>query len=134
MIARLLLPVTLVSVPVFAAGSPAGSWLTDTKDGIIEIAPCGPRMCGKLARSLVPIKGPPFDRNNPDPALRTRPLIGLPVLTGFVPQGGTWRGTAYDPKAGRSYNTTLERIAPGRLKVKGCIAFFCRTVIWTRAE
>jgi uncharacterized protein (DUF2147 family) len=128
-IAFLLLP-----FPALAAAPVTGSWLTDTKDGIIEIAPCGNRICGRLAQSLIPIKGPPFDRNNPDPAQRGRPIIGLPILTGFVEDGAVWRGTAYDPKAGKSYKTTLERTGADRLKVRGCVAIFCRTVTWTRAK
>lgn len=132
---RCLLILGLLASPALAAEPVTGSWLTDTKDGIIEIAPCGGRICGKLAKTLVPIKGPPFDRNNPDPALRNRPIIGLPILTGFVADGQVWRGTAYDPKAGKSYKTTLERIAPDRLKVRGClVAFLCRTAIWTRVK
>lgn len=124
----------LVATPAFAADPVTGNWLTDTRDGIVEVAPCGPRICGRLARSLVPIKGPPFDRHNPDPALRDRPIIGLPILTGFVAEGKVWRGTAYDPKVGKSYRTTLERLGSDRLKVRGCIAFFCRSVIWTQAK
>ncbi len=124
----------LAAAPAFAAEPVIGNWITDTRDGIIAIAPCGAKICGRLAKSLVPIKGPPFDRNNPDAALRNRPLIGLPILTGFAEDGKVWRGTAYDPKAGKSYKTTLERLGSDRLKVRGCVAFFCRSVTWTRAK
>jgi hypothetical protein len=69
-----------------------GTWLTDTKDGLIEIAPCGQRLCGRLVKSLVPIKPPGTDVNNPDPKLRGRPILGMPVLTGFVEEEKLWRG------------------------------------------
>jgi uncharacterized protein (DUF2147 family) len=119
---------------LLAAEAVTGQWLTDTKDGIIEIAPCGQKLCGRLVKSLVPIKGPPFDRNNPDPALRNRPIIGLPVLTGFVEEAKLWRGSAYDPKNGKSYRSTLQRTGPNTLKLTGCVAIFCRSVTWTRAR
>jgi uncharacterized protein (DUF2147 family) len=119
---------------MLAAEAVTGIWLTDTKDGLIEIAPCGQRLCGRLVKSLVPIEGPPFDRNNPDPALRGRPIIGLPILTGFAEDGRLWRGTAYDPKVGKSYKTTLQRTGPNTLKLTGCIAIFCRSVTWTKAR
>ena len=123
-----------LSVPAVAAEPITGSWLTDTKDGIIEIAPCGPRLCGRLVRSLVPIKGPGTDINNPDRSLRSRPIMGMPVLTGFVEDGAHWRGSAYDPKNGKSYKTTLQRTGPNTMKLTGCVAIFCRSVIWTRAR
>jgi uncharacterized protein (DUF2147 family) len=124
----------LAPAPTLAADPIAGRWLTDTRDGIIQIGPCGAAQCGRLMKMLRPPKGPGTDRNNPDPKLRNRPLIGLPILTGFVADGDHWKGEAYDPKVGRSYSTTLERTGPETLKVKGCVAFFCRTVTWTLAR
>jgi uncharacterized protein (DUF2147 family) len=124
----------MLSLFILAAEPVTGTWLTDTKDGIIEIAPCGPRLCGRLARSLVPIKGPGTDFKNPDAKLRGRKIIGLPILTGFVEDGALWRGTAYDPKNGKSYKTTLQRTGPNALKLTGCVAIFCRSVSWTRVR
>jgi uncharacterized protein (DUF2147 family) len=131
---RFLLIALPLAAPLQAAEPVTGLWLTDTKDGIVEIAQCGGRLCGRLARTLVPIKGPPSDRNNPDPALRNRPIIGLPILTGFVADKTLWRGTAYDPKNGKSYRSTLQRTGPSTLKLTGCVAIFCRSVTWTRAK
>src|SRR6476659_119194 len=113
-----LLAAVLLAVPARAAVPVTGNWLTDNRDGIIEIASCGDKVCGRLVRSLVPIKGPPFDRNNPDPALRNRPIIGLPVLLGLVEDGQVWRGQIYDPRRGRHYNATVERVSANQLKVR----------------
>ncbi len=119
---------------LLAAEPVTGSWLTDSKDGIIEIAPCGQRLCGRLVRSLRPIKPPGTDVNNPDAKLRGRPILGMTVLTNFAEETKLWRGHAYDPKSGKSYKTTLQRTGPGTLKLTGCVAIFCRSVIWTRAK
>lgn len=125
----------LAATQAHAAEPVTGTWLTDKKDGIIEIAPCGPRICGRLVKMLAPPEGPPVDRNNPDPALRGRPLLGMTVLSGFTAEGDLWRGSGYDPKAGKSYNTTLQRTGPDTLKIRGClIAFLCRSAIWSRAR
>lgn len=129
-----LLALALLASPAAAIEPVAGRWLTDTKDGIIEIGRCGDALCGRLVKSLVPIAPPGTDKNNPDPQLRGRPILGLPVLTGFKPDGEKWAGRAYDPKVGKNYATTLERTGANELKVRGCVAIFCRTVTWTRAR
>ncbi len=137
---RLLLPL-LMTVPLALAGAPllasqpiTGRWLTDSKDGIIQIGRCGETLCGRLHRSLVPIEPPGTDIKNPDPALRERRILGLAVLSGLRLEDGKWQGQAYDPKTGRSYRATVERVSDGALKVTGCLAIFCRTVTWTRAN
>ena len=130
----LLLPLALLASPAAAIEPVTGRWLTDTKDGIIEIRRCGPALCGRLVKSLVPIAPPGTDVNNPDKSLRNRSILGMTVLTGFKPEDGKWAGQAYDPKAGKSYSTTLERTGPDELKLRGCVAIFCRTVTWTRAR
>lgn len=122
------------ATPAMAAAPITGHWLTDDRDGIIEILRCGERVCGRLAKSLGQIKGPLVDRNNPDKSLRHRPIIGLPVLLGLVADGQVWRGQIYDPRHGRHYKATVERIAPDRLKVRGCFSVICRTIMWTRAS
>lgn len=129
-----ILMLALLADPAAAAGPVAGAWLTDERDGIIEIRSCGEKMCGRLAKALTPIKGPDVDRNNPDPSLRGRPIIGLPVLIDFVRDGLVWRGQIYDPRHGRHYRATLERIAADRLKVRGCVSVLCRTITWTLAK
>ena len=131
----LVLLALFAASPAFAADAVTGSWMTDGKDGIVEIAPCGQKICGRLIKMLAPPKGPAVDRNNPDPALRSRPLLGFAVLNGFVADSDVWHGQAYDPKAGKSYKTTLQRTGPDTLKVRGClVAFLCRTVSWTRVR
>ena len=109
--------------------------MTTEKDSIVEIAPCGGALCGRIARILKPNpNGPPRDVNNPDPALRSRPIQGLPILTGFRDSGRNWEGTAYDPRAGKSYRSYLTLLRDGTLEVKGCIGPFCRTKSWTPAR
>jgi uncharacterized protein (DUF2147 family) len=75
------------------------------------------------------------DRNNPDPRLRGRPIVGLTILSGFGRSGNIWTGgRAYDPKAGRSYRSNLALNPDGSLKVTGCVLFICQSQRWTRAR
>lgn len=110
-----------------------GRWLTDDKAGVVEIAPCGNALCGKLAAVLDP-KAPTQDINNPDPALKGRPLAGIAILTGLTRDGAGWSGgEAYDPKTGHTYRASIRVAEDGRLDVTGCVLLICRTRHWTRS-
>jgi uncharacterized protein (DUF2147 family) len=135
---RFFVAVSLLSLamPAFAAAPINGRWFTDGKDSIIEIGPCGALVCGKVIKVLknMPNGKPPVDANNPDPKLRGRPVQGITILNGFKPNGAVWSGTIYDPRAGKSYKSTLALLTSGNLQVKGCWGPFCRTVIFSPAK
>jgi uncharacterized protein (DUF2147 family) len=126
----------LAATPAFASEPVTGRWVTEEKDAVVAIAPCGKAMCGAVDRFLVP---PPQgldqrDINNPDAKLRTRKLLGMQILTSFVADGKVWRGRIYDPKSGKSYRSIIRRKGPNVLEVKGCIGPFCQTQEWRRAS
>ena len=134
---RTLLVATLLLAPLpgaAAAPSVEGLWRTDDGKAVVEIAACGQRMCGRIARVLdTGTNVPRTDINNPDPTRRSQPLVGLQVLSGF--RGGTaaWEGgRAYDPKTGNSYKSSLRLNADGSLRVTGCVLIVCRSKRWTR--
>jgi uncharacterized protein (DUF2147 family) len=135
---RLLLAATLLiaSSTASAQSSIEGLWLNDDHKGLVRIAPCGRYLCGTIARVLnKDPNAPKTDIHNPDARLRNRPILGLPVLTGFSGAGGSWRGgRAYDPESGKSYRSYLELSPDGSLKVSGCILFICENRRWTRAR
>ena len=126
----------LIAVPVQAAVPVTGKWTTAEHDSVIEIGSCGATVCGKVLRvmRMMPDGKAPIDRNNPDPALRTRPVQGMMILTGFTDGGSLWNGRIYDPKSGKSYKSKLNRNPDGTLTVQGCVAFFCQAFKWTPAK
>src|ERR1700735_4937010 len=89
---RLYVAAAMTFCALFYAGSaladPKGLWLA--QDGAhVRVGPCGTALCATIAKpksSVDPQTGLPWtDKNNPDPAHRGRPLIGVPVLYGLVP-------------------------------------------------
>ena len=101
----------------------------------MEIAPCGAKLCGTIVKLTGPRSGAdPRDANNPDPALRTRRILGLPILTGFTACQKDWRGQIYDPNSGKTYRSIVKIGKNGTLEVQGCVGPFCRTQVWTRAR
>ncbi len=118
-----------------AAADPiSGRWVTEDKDAVVAIGKCGASTCGRIARFLItpPDGADQRDINNPDAALRTRKLLGLPILTSFKPDSDLWRGRIYDPNTGKSYRSVIRRKSANVLEVKGCIGPFCQTQIWRK--
>lgn len=129
---RVLLPLLLLSLatPALAAEPIEGRWLTEGARALVTIEKCGKQACGRITRILAPTPtASPTDRYNPDAKLRSRPVQGLEILSGFVESGADWRGTIYDPEHGKTYKSIVRR-EPGGLNVKGCIMFFCQAQHW----
>jgi uncharacterized protein (DUF2147 family) len=128
--------------PAAADGSVVGEWITPARSARVAIAPC-PRdpalLCGRIAWLAQPMDAdgaPLSDRKNPDPALRSRPLVGVEIIHGFrAGDPGHWRGgKIYDPESGRTYDARLRLAAPDTLEVKGCVLVFCEAQTWRRAS
>ncbi|WP_375403891.1 DUF2147 domain-containing protein [uncultured Sphingomonas sp.] len=136
----LLLAAIALAAPAYAAAPIAGRWVTVEGDSVVTVGPCGAgaagaKLCGRITTFLKRPPTPnPVDTNNPDPALRGRPILGMAVLSGFTDAGKDWRGRIYDPRSGKSYKSILRRNGDGTLKVQGCVAFLCRTQLWRPAR
>ena len=127
----------------WAAAAPdaiLGSWLTDDGASKVEVtaakAADGSTVYnGRVVWLKEPIRdGQPLqDRNNDDAALRSRPILGLVVLSGFKAGGGGYGGgTVYSPRAGKAYPAELAIGADGRLVLKVKAGLLTKTDYWTR--
>ena len=117
-----------------------GLWYDDTGEGVVEIAPCGDKLCGRIVWLKAPSDAagrPLVDDLNPDPARRRQPICGLYVIGELKrQQNGTWdQGWIYDPKEGKAYDVELKLRAADTLQVTGYlgIKFLSETLIWKRA-
>ena len=118
-----------------AATPVSGRWITQDGKAIVTIGKCGATLCGRISKLLVePPKDMTVDTHNPDPKLRDRPILGLPVLIGFEDRGSDYAGHVYSPEEGKTYRAFMHRDGEGTLKVKGCVAFFCKTQTWKAAR
>jgi uncharacterized protein (DUF2147 family) len=137
-----LLIVLFVATPARAQDpTPVGVWLHENKRIKVEIAPCGDALCGKLVWFKRPNDAaglPLVDVLNPNPVLRTRPLLGLEILHGLRPAGdGTWEdGTIYNPDDGETYSASMSIQGDGsvRVRVYVFLPLFGETKIWTRVD
>lgn len=135
------LALSLAISPLFASGAFAadvtGTWLTPSRNGVVEIYKCGASVCGRLVSSDG-LKADPAlkDVNNADPAQRGRALKGLVILQGFKGSGGSWSdGTIYNAEDGKTYSASLTLDGDDTLKVKGCVFVpLCKTQSWSRTR
>ena len=114
-----------------------GTWLSGDGDGLIAVRVEGTRISATILGSRNDqVDRPGTDVNNPDPMLRSRPLIGLELFDGFRYEGdGEWSGgTIYDPNNGKTYSCKLKLTGPDTLKVRGFIgiSLIGRSETWKR--
>lgn len=126
----------LSATPALAATAIDGMWVTQAGDGQVQVGKCGPSLCGRLVKYLVPPPGGVDQRdvNNSDPSLRQRKVLGSAILSGLVQDGEVWRGQVYDPRRGKTFRAIVRRLDANRLEVKGCVGPFCQAQVWQKAR
>ena len=140
--AMLFVPAVAVAL-LFAATAraqlPLGTW--ETGDSHLEIYECGGLLCGRIVALDEPFDEDgkeKTDGNNPDPALRSRPIVGMDLIAGFFRESDRkWAGgTIYNPRDGKTYKSTMTVRNDGALEVRGYVGIplFGKTVVWTRLE
>lgn len=123
-----------------AAKDIVGVWLTDKGKGKVEITKCGTELCSKI----IWLREPKDERGralrdiyNPDPKLRRRPIIGLPIMTGLAPVGPKqWEGHIYNPEDGKTYIAKVTLMEPDLILLKGCMSMGwpCGRKYWNRTK
>jgi uncharacterized protein (DUF2147 family) len=120
----------------------SGRWMTENQKGVIEIAPCGGSICGKIDWMKPPpgadLTVIPRDKHNHDPARRQQPMCGLQILYGFHHDAADpkkWtEGNIYDPESGDVYHGNITVQDAGHLRLRGYIGIplLGESQIWTR--
>lgn len=133
----------VIVVAVARAQPPAdailGVWESGNGKARIKIDKAGDTYMGRIVWLREPndeAGKPKVDKNNPDEALRSKPLLGYSMLKGFSFKGDKkWEdGTIYDPESGSTYSCTITMTDENTLDVRGYIgvSLFGRTDVWKR--
>lgn len=152
LLSSLFLGSVFLSSVAFSQSAPSelvkGRWLThkdDGRDAVVEIYNCASNkeaLCGKIVSLQAPTENgkPKVDHENPDASLKSRPIMGLEILTGFISDGdASWAGgEIYNSVEGKTYscNMSLENGNPPVLHVRGYVGLpvFGKTQEWTRLK
>lgn len=118
-----------------------GKWQNSDKNLVVQVYKDGNEFKAKLVwfnngegdRSMESWT----DKHNPDPALRSRKLLGMNVLEKLVydPDSDSWEnGIIYDAQNGRHWNSSAYINKEGSLKVKGYwhVKFIGKTMTFNR--
>ena len=136
-----------------SAQSPSvmGTWLTASGKAQVRIGPCsnpaGGPVCGFIV-GLIDPKGPDgvvvapdvaTDWRNTDPAMRSRKVMGMPLIWGFkkTSDPNTFEeGQIYNGENGKTYNANVSLQPDGKLRLRGYVGspMFGETQFWTRVN
>lgn len=117
-----------------------GKWMSSEKNLIVQVYKSGTDFKAKI----IWFKDDPSkpmeewtDKNNPDPSLRDRKILGMDILRNMKYDAGnnSWEdGMIYDAKHGKEWNASAYIDAHGLLRVRGYWHFkiFGRTMTFKR--
>lgn len=139
LIITVALSFNLTSAPTENQEGITGTWLVQDGSAKVHVEKAGGKYHGKIVWLKNPLNRngqPERDLRNPDKALQSRPVLGLPLLSNFV-QGSNnvWEdGKIYDPESGSTYSCKITLKNPQLMEVRGYVGFSLlgRTEKWTR--
>ncbi len=151
---KMLLAALLVALApaTSAQTSPVmGTWLSASGVAQVRIEPCpdpanGP-LCGFIVGLINP-KGPngvavapeaATDYRNENPALRSRKVLGMPLIWGFkktADANAFEGGQIYNGENGKTYSANITLQPDGTLRLRGYVGspMFGETQVWTRVK
>lgn len=130
-----------LALPALAQMTPVGVWRTvDDKTGElsseVRISDNAGALSGRIEKLLRKTAKQDAVCDKCTDERKDKPVLGLEIIRGGKKADGTalWEGgKILDPDNGKDYTLSLTPIDGGKhLQVRGYIAFFYRTQIWTR--
>jgi len=116
-----------------SAADPAGEWLVKDGNAHIRLEHCANGLWGFVSW----VRTPAADSRNPDPAKRTRSIVGVPIVRGMTStKPNRWEGEVYNADNGRMYSASITLIRDDVLRIEGCVlgGLFCGGENWTRVQ
>ncbi|MBG6235987.1 uncharacterized protein (DUF2147 family) [Pedobacter sp. CAN_A7] len=138
----ILLLLTAITFSGFSQSKDAilGRWVNPSGEAHVEIS----KRNGKYYGKMVWLKNPrdeqgvaKTDVKNPEPGLKSRPLLGLEMLKDFVYEEGKWTdGKIYDPKSGKTYSCNITQKDNNQISIRGYmgISLIGRSETWKRVK
>ena len=123
-----LAALALITTTHASPAPPIGRWLTASGNVVIEIAPCGPALCGRVAE----VRG---NRSMEDihKTIAAQAMPGMKIITDLVPYGDEWQGRIFNRENGKTYDCLVARDGPtSMVRPYIFISWIGQTQIWKR--
>lgn len=106
-----------------------GTYVNDSGRTKVKLSDCNAGLCG----TVVWMKAPVNDVNNPDASKRDRPVVGLQAVTLKPGEDGTYSGTLYDTESGKTYSGKA-KFSDSSVELSGCVlgGLICKSSVWQR--
>jgi uncharacterized protein (DUF2147 family) len=115
---------------------PVGEWLVKDATTRIKVVSCpqAPNQPPSLWGVIWAETAPGRDDKNPDPAMRNRPTLGIPILINMKQtEANLWNGKIYDATKGSVWEAKISLSRSDMLEVRGCLGgFICGGEDWKR--
>ncbi|MGH6646887.1 DUF2147 domain-containing protein [Aquabacterium sp.] len=136
-----LITTTTLCLSAWAGGEPPdprGRWITASGNLEVEVAPCGPALCGTATQVLANRSMSP-DSNEPMQPVDARPALGMKILIDFKPdpgEAGHWHGQIYNRETGKTYRCQMSIGQAGELVLRPYVGLplFGKTQVWQRVQ
>ncbi len=125
----LLLAGTLTTTALAQTQDISGTYVNESGRTKVRLSECDSGLCG----TVVWMKQPVNDVNNPDVSKRDRSVVGLQAVT-LKPTGeGTYAGTLYDTESGKTYSGKA-KFSDQSVELSGCVlgGLICKASVWRR--
>lgn len=132
-----LLTASFTALSQTKADNIIGKWTNEDGAARFEIYKAGNEYRGKITWLKDPRANKATDQKNPDKSLRSRPLIGIDILTGlsYSTASNNWTGgKIYTPEKGAYADCTVIWVDSRTIKIEGRKFGMSKTKVWKRYE
>lgn len=125
----LLLAGSLTTGAVAQEPKITGTYVNESGGTKVRLSECDAGICG----TIVWMKNPVNDVNNPDASKHDRPVVGLQAVTLKSTGSGAYTGSLYDTESGKTY-AGKAKFSEQSVELSGCVlgGLICKSSIWRR--
>ncbi len=108
-----------------------GTYINESGGTKVQLTDCGAGLCG----TVVWMKNPVNDVNNPDSSKRGRSVVGIQAVSLKSTGPATYAGSLYDTESGKTYSGKA-KFSDRDVALSGCIlgGLVCKTSVWQRVD
>lgn len=107
-----------------------GTWRHPENGSHVKMYACGSKLCARITKVT---DGQKTDDKNPNAAKRSRPVVGMVIMSAKKTGPNKWAGSLYNRADGKTYSGTITVSSRSSLSLSGCsMGVFCKSTTWSR--